>query len=152
MSLVFVLAAAQLNRATLLLSPLVLAVLLLYSYTKRFTRWSHLVLGLGIGNRPGGCVDRDSAERSTPAIVVLTAAVLCWVGGFDVLYACQDMAHDRETGLNSIPARWGMPTAFWFARGRHLVMLGLLFWLVKIFALNAIALGRCGHRRHAASV
>jgi 4-hydroxybenzoate polyprenyltransferase len=137
MSLAFVLAAAQLNRVTLLLSPVVLAVLLLYSYTKRFTRWSHLVLGLALGIAPAAAW---IAIRGTldPRIIVLTAAVLFWVGGFDVLYACQDIAHDRETGLNSIPARWGMQAAFWFARIMHLVMLGLLFWLVKLFTLNAI--------------
>jgi 4-hydroxybenzoate polyprenyltransferase len=61
------------------------------------------------------------------------------VGGFDVLYACQDMAHDREAGLNSIPQTWGIGTAFWIARAMHLIMLGLLFWLLKLFALNAIA-------------
>ncbi len=106
MSLAFVLAAAQLNRETLLLSPLVLAVLLLYSYTKRFTRWSHLVLGLALGIAPAAAW---IAIRGTldPRIVVLTAAVLFWVGGFDVLYACQDMAHDREAGLNSIPRNLG---------------------------------------------
>jgi 4-hydroxybenzoate polyprenyltransferase len=138
MSLAFVLAAAQLNRETLFLSPLVLAVLLLYSYTKRFTRWSHLVLGLALGIAPAAAW---IAIRGTldPRIVVLTAAVLFWVGGFDVLYACQDMTHDREAGLNSIPQTWGIGTAFWIARAMHLIMLGLLFWLLKLFALNAIA-------------
>ena len=138
MSLAFILAAAQLNRETLLLSPVVLAVLLLYSYTKRFTRWSHLVLGLALGIAPAAAW---IAIRGTldPRIVVLTAAVLFWVGGFDVLYACQDMAHDREAGLNSIPETWGIQAAFWIARAMHLVMLGLLVWLLKLFALNAIA-------------
>jgi 4-hydroxybenzoate polyprenyltransferase len=138
MSLAFVVAAAQLNRETLLLSPLVLALLLLYSYTKRFTRWSHLVLGLALGIAPAAAW---IAIRGTldPRIVVLTAAVLFWVGGFDVLYACQDMAHDRESGLNSIPETWGIQAAFWIARAMHLVMMGLLFWLLKLFALNAIA-------------
>jgi 4-hydroxybenzoate polyprenyltransferase len=138
MSIAFILAAAQLNRETLLLSPVVLAVLLLYSYTKRVTRWSHLVLGLALGIAPAAAW---IAIRGTldPRIIVLTAAVLFWVGGFDVLYACQDMAHDREAGLNSIPARWGLGAAFWFARVMHLIMLGLLCWLLHLFALNAIA-------------
>jgi len=138
MSVTFILAAAQLNRETLLLSPLVLAVLLLYSYTKRFTRWSHLVLGLALGIAPAAAW---IAIRGTldPRIIVLTVAVLFWVGGFDVLYACQDMAHDREAGLNSIPARWGLSAAFWFARTMHLIMLGLLCWLLTLFGLNAIA-------------
>jgi 4-hydroxybenzoate polyprenyltransferase len=138
MSLAFVLAAAQLNRATLFLSPVVLAVLLLYSYTKRFTRWSHLVLGLALGMAPAAAwiAIRGSLD---PRIVVLTAAVLFWVGGFDVLYACQDMAHDRENGLNSIPQTWGISSAFWIARSMHLIMLGLLCWLLQLFGLNAIA-------------
>jgi 4-hydroxybenzoate polyprenyltransferase len=138
MSLAFVLAAAQLNHVTLLLSPVVLVVLLLYSYTKRFTRWSHLVLGLALGIAPAAAwiAIRGSLD---PRIVVLTAAVLFWVGGFDVLYACQDMAHDRENGLNSIAEAWGIQAAFWFARAMHLVMMILLCWLLKLFSLNAIA-------------
>jgi 4-hydroxybenzoate polyprenyltransferase len=138
MSIAFVLAAAQLNRETLLLSPFVLALLLLYSYTKRFTRWSHLVLGLALGVAPAAAW---IAIRGTldPRIVVLTAAVLFWVGGFDVLYACQDMAHDREAGLNSIPETWGTHAAFWIARTMHLAMMALLCWLLLLFELGAIA-------------
>ena len=125
-------------RWSIALGLLVLAVLLLYSYTKRITRWSHLVLGLALGIAPAAAW---IAVRGTldPRIIVLTAAVLFWVGGFDVLYACQDMAHDREAGLNSIPTSWGIHTAFWFARGMHLIMLGLLCLLLKLFALHAIA-------------
>ena len=138
MSLAFLLSAAQLNRETLLLSPIILAVLLLYSYTKRFTLWSHLVLGLALGIAPAAAW---IAIRGTldPRIVVLTVAVLFWVGGFDVLYACQDMEHDRQSGLNSIQETWGIQAAFWIARGMHLAMLGLLFWLTHLFALNAVA-------------
>jgi 4-hydroxybenzoate polyprenyltransferase len=138
MSVVFILAAAQLNRTTLLLSPVALAVLLLYSYTKRFTRWSHLVLGLALGIAPAAAwiAIRGSLD---PRIIVLTAAVLFWVGGFDVLYACQDMAHDRASGLNSIPAAWGIQAAFWIARSMHLVMMVLLCLLLKVFLLNTIA-------------
>lgn len=134
----FVLAAAQLNRVTLLLSPVALAVILLYSYTKRFTRWSHLVLGLALGIAPAAAwiAIRGSLD---PRIIVLTVAVLFWVGGFDVLYACQDMAHDRESGLNSIPEAWGVRTAFWIARSMHVVMMFLLCVLLKLFQLNAIA-------------
>ncbi|MGA8530029.1 MAG: UbiA-like polyprenyltransferase, partial [Acidobacteriaceae bacterium] len=111
MSAVFLLAAAQLNRLTLLLSPIVLAILFLYSYTKRFTRWSHLFLGLALGIAPSGAwiAIRGSLD---PRILVLTAAVLFWVAGFDVLYACQDEAHDRTAGLLSIPATLGTHTAF----------------------------------------
>jgi 4-hydroxybenzoate polyprenyltransferase len=138
MAVVFLAAAAQLNRATLLLSPVALAVVLLYSYTKRFTRWSHLVLGLALGIAPAAAwiAIRGSLDAR---IVVLTAAVLFWVGGFDTLYACQDVEHDRQVGLNSIPEKWGVRAAFWIARTMHLLMLGLLVWLVKLFALNSIA-------------
>ena len=135
---IFLLGAWELNRLTLLLSPVALAVVLGYSYTKRFTRWSHLVLGLALGIAPAAAW---IAIRGTldPRIVVLTVAVLFWVAGFDVLYACQDMAHDREAGLNSIPGTWGIRAAFWVARVMHLIMLCLLCWLLKLFALNAIA-------------
>ena len=138
MSVAFICAAGQLNRATLLLSPFALAIVLLYSYTKRFTRWSHLVLGLALGIAPAAAW---IAVRGTldPRIVVLTAAVIFWVAGFDVLYACQDIEHDRQVNLNSIPRYFGIAGAFWMARGMHLIMLGLLMWLLEIFKLNRIA-------------
>ena len=138
MSVVFLLAAAQLNRLTLLLSPVVLVILFLYSYTKRFTRWSHLFLGLALGIAPTGAwiAIRGSLD---PRIVVLTAAVLFWVAGFDVLYACQDEAHDRAAGLFSVPATLGTTNAFLIARTMHIVMLLLLVWLASLFHLGAIA-------------
>jgi 4-hydroxybenzoate polyprenyltransferase len=96
------------------------------------------VLGLALGIAPAAAW---IAIRGTldPRILVLTAAVVCWVGGFDVLYACQDMNHDRQAGLFSIPQTWGVRAAFWIARTMHLLMLGLLCWLVQLFALNAVA-------------
>jgi 4-hydroxybenzoate polyprenyltransferase len=135
---VFLLGAAELNRMTLLLAPAVLVVLLGYSYTKRFTRWSHLVLGLTLGLAPAGAwvAVRGSLD---PRILVLTLVVLCWVGGFDVLYSCQDEAHDRSAGLRSLPASLGAEGAFWVARGLHLAMLGLAVWLVLLFGLGAVA-------------
>jgi 4-hydroxybenzoate polyprenyltransferase len=138
MSAIFLLGAWRLNRLTLILSPVVLAVLFLYSYTKRFTRWSHLFLGLALGLAPSGAwiAIRGSLD---PRILVLTAAVLFWVAGFDVLYACQDEAHDRSCGLLSIPATLGLTPAFWIARAMHLLMLGLLVWLVVLFHLGPIA-------------
>lgn len=138
MAIAFVLASAQLNRATLLLSPLALAVLLSYSYTKRFTRWSHLVLGFALGIAPAAAW---IAIRGTldPRILVLTAAVVFWVAGFDVLYACQDVEHDRQCDLNSVPRYMGIRGAFWIARGMHLIMLVLLLWLLRLFALNSVA-------------
>ncbi|HZD50142.1 MAG TPA: UbiA-like polyprenyltransferase, partial [Silvibacterium sp.] len=95
MAALFVLAAAQLNRLTLLLSPAALAVILLYSYTKRFTRWSHLALGLALGIAPAAAwiAVRGSFD---PRILILTCAVMFWVAGFDVLYACQDAGHDSS--------------------------------------------------------
>src|SRR5258706_7609875 len=98
-SAIFVLAAAQLNRLTLLLSPVALAVILLYSYTKRVTRWSHLVLGFALGIAPAAAwiAVRGSLD---PHILLLTAAVMFWVAGFDVLYACQDYEFDQQAGLH----------------------------------------------------
>jgi 4-hydroxybenzoate polyprenyltransferase len=134
---VFVLAAAELNRLTLTLSPLVLAVLLGYSYMKRFTRWSHLVLGLALGLAPSAAwiAVRGSLDAR---ILVLTAAVTLWAGGFDVLYACQDFEHDREAGLHSLPQAAGLPAAFWTARAMHLAMLGLLLWLGVLFQFHTL--------------
>jgi 4-hydroxybenzoate polyprenyltransferase len=130
--LVFVLATAALNRLTLYLSPLVLVVLLGYSYTKRITRWSHLVLGLALGLAPTAAwiAVRGALD---PRILVLTCAVTLWVGGFDVLYACQDYEHDRAAGLHSLPQAIGIPAAFWAARLMHLLMLGLLVWFGRLF-------------------
>lgn len=139
MSAVFLLGAAELNRLALLLAPLVLVILFLYSYTKRFTRWSHLFLGLALGLAPTGAwiAIRDTLD---PRILVLTAAVLFWVAGFDVLYACQDEAHDRSSGLLSVPATLGTGAAFFVARAMHLAMLALLLWLVALFHLGPIAI------------
>ena len=137
MALVFVAAAANLNRLTLYLSPVVLAVLLGYSYMKRLTRWSHLVLGLALGLAPSAAwiAVRGSLDAR---ILVLTAAVTLWAGGFDVLYACQDCEHDREVGLYSLPRAIGIPKAFWAARTMHLAMLGLLAWFGLLFQFRAI--------------
>ncbi len=138
-SALFVLAAAQLNRLTLYLSPVVLGVVLLYSYTKRFTRWSHLVLGFALGMAPAAAWIgvRGSLD---PRILVLTAAVTFWVGGFDVLYACQDIDFDRMHALNSIPQALGVPKALLLARTLHLLMLGLLIALLFVFGLGKIAM------------
>lgn len=135
---IFVLGAAMLNRLTLELAPVALAVVLLYSYMKRVTRWSHIVLGLALGIAPAAAwiAVRGSLDAR---IVVLTGAVLLWVGGFDVLYACQDFEHDRKVGLNSVPQAFGLGTAFWIARAMHLGMLLLLCWLIALFGLGKIA-------------
>lgn len=135
---VFVLAASQLTHLALLLSPVALAVVLLYSYTKRFTRWSHLFLGLALGIAPSAAwiAVRGSFD---PRILLLTAAVTFWVGGFDVLYACQDYEFDREAGLHSIPRYFGITRALWIARFFHVLMLILLTGLVAAFGLGKLA-------------
>jgi 4-hydroxybenzoate polyprenyltransferase len=137
-SAIFLAAAWRLNRLTLMLAPVVLVVLLGYSLTKRFTRWSHLVLGLALGIAPSAAwiAVRGSLDGR---IVVLTAAVLLWVAGFDILYACQDFEHDRRVGLNSVPQAFGMRAAFWLARLFHLGMLALLLWMCALFSLGPIA-------------
>src|SRR5579863_10232834 len=131
-TLVFLIAAGQLNQLTLILSPIVLLVLFGYSYMKRITRWSHLVLGLSLGLAPPAAwiAVRGSLD---PRIIVLTGAVTLWAGGFDVLYACQDFEHDRSVGLHSLPQASGIPAAFWVARVMHLLMLLLLVWFARLF-------------------
>ena len=135
---IFLAAAAMLNRLALELAPLTLVILLAYSYMKRVTRWSHLVLGLSLGIAPSAAwiAVRGALD---PRIVVLSAAVLLWVGGFDVLYSCQDFEHDREVALNSVPQAFGLKAAFWIARVMHVGMLCLLLWLVRLFGLGPIA-------------
>ena len=137
---VFIGAAAMLNRLTLLLSPVAILVVLAYSYMKRITRWSHLVLGLALGIAPSAAwiAVRGGLD---PRILVLTGAVLLWVAGFDVLYACQDFEHDRANGLHSVPQSFGLQGAFLLARTMHLLMLALLGWLVALFHLGPIAIG-----------
>ena len=137
-SAVFVIAASQLNRLSLMLSPVALAVLLLYSYTKRVTRWSHLVLGFALGIAPSAAwiAVRGSLD---PRILLLTAAVTFWVGGFDVLYACQDFDFDRQAGLHSIPRHVGIRHALWIARAFHLVMVSLLVALLIVFGMGKLA-------------
>jgi 4-hydroxybenzoate polyprenyltransferase len=138
-SAIFVLAAWELNRLAFLLSPIALAVLLLYSYTKRWTRWSHLVLGFALGIAPAAAwiAVRGSLD---PRILLLTAAVTFWVAGFDVLYACQDYEFDQQAGLHSLPRYCGIGNALWIARSFHLSMLVLLAVLVWIFGLGALTM------------
>jgi len=121
----FVGAAAWINGLALRLSPVVIAVLLGYSYTKRFTEFSHLFLGLALGLSPlGAWVAARGEIGLLPA--VLGAAVLFWTAGFDIIYACQDIDFDRTEGLRSIPARWGAAGGLWVARTFHLLTVGLL--------------------------
>jgi len=124
---------------SLILSPVALAILLLYSYTKRFTRWSHLVLGFAMGIAPSAAwiAVRGSLD---PRILLLTAAVTFWGAGFDVLYACQDHDFDRQSGLHSIPRYLGVARALWMARGFHLAMLLLLVSVIGVFGLGKLAI------------
>ena len=129
---VFVLAAAELNRLTLYLTPVCLVVLWGYSYLKRVTRWSHLGLGLALGLAPSAAwiAVRGSLDAR---ILVLTAAVTLWAGGFDVLYACQDFEHDRAAGLHSLPQAMGIAAAIRTAGAMHLAMLALLICFGRLF-------------------
>ncbi len=136
---VFLLGAAMLNRLTLELSPVALAIVLAYSFMKRVTRWSHVVLGLALGIAPAAAWIAVRGVLDW-RIVVLAGAVLLWVGGFDVLYACQDFEHDRRAGLNSVPQAFGVVAAFWIARAMHVGMLLLLCWLVVLFGLGKMAM------------
>jgi 4-hydroxybenzoate polyprenyltransferase len=136
---IFVLAASELNHLAFVLSPIALAVVLLYSYTKRFTRWSHLVLGFALGIAPAAAwiAVRGSLD---PRILLLTAAVTFWVGGFDVLYACQDYEFDRQSDLHSIPRYIGIRGALAVARAFHIIMLVLLIALIVTFGLGKLAI------------
>jgi 4-hydroxybenzoate polyprenyltransferase len=133
-SAVLVIAAWRLNRLALELSPVALAILFFYSYTKRFTSWSHFVLGscLGISPAAAWIAIRGSLDAR---MLILCAAVTLWVGGFDVLYACQDVEFDRAAGLHSIPKKLGIAKALLFARVMHVVMVALLAWLAWSFHL-----------------
>jgi len=127
-SLVFFVAAWQLNRLCLILSPLALAWVLSYSYTKRFTRWSHLVLGVGLSIAPVGGYIAITGHWSDPwwMLIALAIAVATWVGGFDILYALQDVSFDRENGLYSVPSTFGEANALGIARALHFTTVAAL--------------------------
>jgi len=129
---VFLLAAAMLNRLTLLLAPVALASILGYSYTKRFTEYSHLVLGWCLAIAPTGAWIAVRGALDDPLPLVMSLAVMTWVAGFDVIYACQDVEFDRKVGLHSFPARWGIRRALWIARGLHAIT---FLSLVGVFRL-----------------
>lgn len=121
-SILFFVAAWQLNLLCLLLAPVALGWVLFYSYTKRFTRWSHLVLGVGLSIAPVGGYLAITGRWSDPwwMLIALATAVATWVGGFDILYALQDVSFDRENGLYSVPSTFGEPKALGIARMLHL--------------------------------
>ena len=134
-SALLVIAAWQLNPLALKLSPVALAVLFFYSYTKRFTTWAHFVLGFCLGMSPAAAwiAIRGSLDWR---MLILCGAVTLWVGGFDVLYACQDVEFDETAGLYSIPKKFGVARALLIARGMHIAMLGLLGWLAVSLGLG----------------
>jgi len=135
----FVLAAAMLNPLCVALTPLALAVILGYSYCKRFTAASHFVLGLALGMAPVGGWLAVSGSFALPPLL-LCAAVATWTAGFDILYACQDIDFDRRSGLHSIPARLGAAAALRLARGLHAAMVAALLALAPAMELGGVYL------------
>lgn len=131
---VFVVAAWRLNPLALKLSPVALAILFFYSFTKRFTNFSHLFLGFALGISPAAAWIAVTGHLDL-RMLILCSAVTLWVGGFDVFYACQDVEFDRQAGLFSIPKRYGIATALWIARAMHIGVVILLAWLAVSFAL-----------------
>ena len=136
----FLLAAARLNHLTLILAPVALACVLLYSFTKRWTQFSHLVLGACLSIAPTGAWIAVLGDIGSPVPLLLSLVVLLWTAGFDVLYACQDYNFDRNEGLRSIPARFGISRALWIARGLHAAAFLALVWLFVITGLGPLAL------------
>ncbi len=138
-SAVFIFSAYKLNPLAFDLSPVALGIVFLYSFTKRFTRWSHVVLGLAMGIAPAAAwvAVRGSLD---PRILILTAAVVFWGAGFDILYACQDYEHDCSTNVYSVPKAFGIRSALLIARAFHVVTVLLLVWMTMAFGLGKIAI------------
>jgi len=137
---IFFLSAAMLNRLTLLLSPVALASIVLYSYTKRWTLLSHLVLGWCLAIAPTGAWIAVRGAIDSPIPLLLSLVVMLWTAGFDVLYACQDFEFDRREGLYSIPARFGIARSLWISRTLHAGAFAALVALYFLTNLGAIAL------------
>jgi 4-hydroxybenzoate polyprenyltransferase len=136
---VFVLAARALNPVCFLLSPVALAIVFGYSYTKRFTSLSHLVLGFALGIAPAAAWIAVTGFLD-PRILWLTAAVTFWTAGFDIIYSCQDFEFDSNEGLYSLPRRLGIARALLLARIFHVLMIGCLAMLVWSFGLGWLSL------------
>ena len=137
-SAILIFAAHQLNPLAFYLSPVALAIVFLYSFTKRFTRWSHVVLGLAMGTAPAAAwiAVRGSLD---PKILILTAAVVFWGAGFDILYSCEDYEFDASSEVYSVPKAFGIRTALGIARVFHVITVVLLAWMVVAFGLGRIA-------------
>jgi len=130
----FFTAAWQLNPLALKLAPLAIAILFFYSFTKRFTNWSHLFLGFALGVSPAAAWIAITGGLDS-RMLILCAAVTLWVGGFDVLYACQDVDYDQHVGLFSVPKRFGIAKALLIARMMHIGVTAFLAWLALSFGL-----------------
>ena len=130
----FFVAAWRLNPLALKLAPLAIVILFFYSFTKRFTSWSHLFLGFALGISPAAAWIAITGGLDA-RMLILCAAVTLWVGGFDVLYACQDIDYDRSAGLFSVPKKFGIAKALRIARGMHIGVIALLGWLAFSFGL-----------------
>jgi 4-hydroxybenzoate polyprenyltransferase len=133
----FFIAAWQLNPLALALSPVALAIIWGYSFTKRFTSLSHLVLGIALGIAPSGAWIAVRGVLELPPIL-LTLAVMLWAGGFDVIYACQDVEFDRKTGLHSIPSRLGVRAALAISIAMHAGTVLLLLLLARVWPVGTL--------------
>ena len=131
---IFFVAAWRLNSLALKLAPVALAILFFYSFTKRFTNWSHVFLGFALGISPAAAWIAITGSLDW-RMLILCGAVTLWVGGFDVLYACQDVEFDKEAGLYSVPKQFGIANALWIARVMHVGVVLLLGWLAASFGL-----------------
>jgi 4-hydroxybenzoate polyprenyltransferase len=136
-SAALVFAAWMLNPLCFYLSPAVLAVLFFYSFTKRFTWACHLVLGLSLGGAPVGAWVAIAGGFAWPPLL-LGLAVLCWVAGFDIFYACQDYDFDADSGLHSIPVRFGLETSMGIARLLHLMAVGFMLGVGYLTGLQGV--------------
>jgi 4-hydroxybenzoate polyprenyltransferase len=130
----FFIAAWELNPLALKLAPLAIAILFFYSFTKRFTNWSHLFLGFALGISPAAAWIAITGGLDV-RMLILCAAVTIWVGGFDVLYACQDIEYDQRAELFSVPKKFGIAKALVIARVMHIGVIALLGWLAFSFGL-----------------
>jgi 4-hydroxybenzoate polyprenyltransferase len=145
-SALLVFAASRLNRLSLELSPVALAIIFFYSYTKRFTWLTHIFLGISLAGAPIGAWIALRGSLSW-APIILGLAVVLWVAGFDVIYSCQDVEFDRQESLNSIPKRFGVRIALWISGILHLVMvgiLGFLFWREGLGSISFAGLAVVG--------
>ncbi|WP_442788528.1 menaquinone biosynthesis prenyltransferase MqnP [Dactylosporangium sp. NBC_01737] len=134
---VFLGAAALLNPLCLVLAPLAVVPLVLYPYGKRFTNWPHALLGLAQMVGPVGAWLAVTGDlRGSGAAWVLGAAVGLWIGGFDLIYACQDATVDREIGVHSVPSRYGIPFSLHLSTAAHVVTFGLFVWFGELVDLG----------------